>query len=318
MENFKIVLKGRCLLRKVICFFGGAIFTGVIFFVGFFLLNRKDASQQKIESCDYGKIFAQMNRLVDKKNKPVYEHYGIQMQMTDYIAGEGNFYCILAAWCKDGEKKQVCQKGLNHIRKSEKEGIISFGDNVGTGRHSVYYEDGITYILYYLNDQNEPRNREEFLSFFITYSKNGGTVQDSLLAEIPIAAWQYSKEKGSLLRKEKEYVVYRQRDGSYLVLRGMMSMHLTQTGIQIRFPDERCEETENEFFWKKKIEKRIIEISLKSCKNRIHGVWSSMHREGDGQRNPMLQRNAWTSDTLIPLGEVESLFIDGEEMKLQD
>ena len=127
---------------------------------------------------------------------------------------------------------------------------------MGTGMHSVYYEDGVTYILYYLNDENEPKNGEEFLSFFMTYSKNGGTVQDSLLAEIPIAAWKGAKEKGSVLRKEKEYTVYRQKDGSYLVLRGMMSLHLTETGIYIRFPDERCEETENDFFWKKKIEKR--------------------------------------------------------------
>ncbi len=202
------------------------------------------------------------------------------------------------------------------IQKSEEDGVVTFWDNVGTGRHSVYYEDGITYILYYLNDQNEPKNREKFLTFSMTYSKNGGNVQDSLLAEIPIAAWQYFEEKGSLLRKEKGYAVYRQRDGSYLVLRGMMSMHLTQTGMLVRYPDERCEEVENEFFYQKKMDKRKIEISLNSCKNRIHGAWESMHKQGDRQ-NIILQRNVWSSDTLIPLGEVESLFVDGEEMRIQ-
>ena len=82
-------------MKKFVCFFGGMLVAAIVFLGGFFLLNRKDASQQKIEDCTHGKIFAQMNRLVDKKNKPVYEHNGIQMQMTDYIAGEGNFYCIL-------------------------------------------------------------------------------------------------------------------------------------------------------------------------------------------------------------------------------
>ncbi|MCI8337531.1 MAG: hypothetical protein HFH62_02450 [Lachnospiraceae bacterium] len=303
-------------MRKSICFLGGILVAIVLFFGASFLMERVNASEDEIEDCPHGKIFAQMNRLVDKKNKPVYERYGIQMQMTDYIAGEGNFYCILAAWCKDGEKKQLCQKGQNMIQKSEEDGVVTFWDNVGTGRHSVYYEDGITYILYYLNDQNEPKNREKFLTFSMTYSKNGGNVQDSLLAEIPIAAWQYFEEKGSLLRKEKGYAVYRQRDGSYLVLRGMMSMHLTQTGMLVRYPDERCEEVENEFFYQKKMDKRKIEISLNSCKNRIHGAWESMHKQGDRQ-NIILQRNVWSSDTLIPLGEVESLFVDGEEMRIQ-
>lgn len=299
-------------MKKIIYLFGGALIALILCFGGAFLLDWINSPKQKIEDCPHGKIFAQMNRHVDKKNKPVYERYGIQMQMTDYIAGEGNFYCILAAWCKDGEKRRLCQKGQNMIQKSEEDGVIAFGDNVGTGMHSVYYEDGTTYILYYLNDQAEPKNREEFLSFFITYSKNGGTAQDSLLAEIPIAAWKGSKEKGSLLRKEKEYAVYRQQDGSYLVLRGMMSMHLTQTGMLIRFPDERCEETGSEFFWKKKIEEREIEISLKNCKNKISGEWGTIFK------SDVLQRYVWTSDTLIPLGEVEILFVDGEEMRIQD
>lgn len=299
-------------MKKSNCFFGGIFVAIVLFLAGLFLLEKVNASEEKIEDFAHGKIFAQMNRLVDKENKPVYERYGIQMQMTDYIAGEGNFYCILAAWCKDGEKKRLCQNGRNEIRKSEEGDAITFGDNVGTGRHSVHYEDGITYILYYLNDQNEPKNREEFLNFSITYSKNGGTAQNILMAEIPIIAWKGSKEKGSLLRKEKEYAVYRQQDGSYLVLRGMMSMHLTQTGILIRFPDERCGEIGNEFFWKKKIEEREMEISLKGCKNKLKGEWGSLY-ESDA-----LKRYVWTSDTLIPLGEVESLFVDGEEMRIQD
>ena len=304
-------------MKRFAYFLGGVLIAAIVFLGGTFLLNRAKASKQKIQDCAHGKIFAQMNRLVDKKNKPVYERYGIQMQMTDYIAGEGNFYCILAAWRKDGEKKQLCREGQNSIQKSEEDGVIAFGDNVGTGMHSVYYEDGVTYILYYLNDQNEPKDREEFLKFHITFDKNGGTVQDSVLAEIPIAAWRHSKEKGSLLRKEKDYAVYRQRDGSYLVLRGMMSMHLTQTGMVVRYPDERCEETENDFFYRKEMDKREIEISLNSCKNRIHGAWESTHKQGHGQ-SIILQRNAWTSDTLIPLGEVESLFVDGEEMRIQD
>lgn len=247
-----------------------------------------------------GAIFEEMSHRIDLQNKPVYTTDGYAMQVTDYIYGEGSFYCIVAAWCKDGSKEDLSLQASEGIQRKDSENVITFACNIGDGQAKYFYQDGITYICYQMNYNYVSKRKGDYIYFDI-YRYNKNSDKEEKIREIPIGiAHPELTRQNEIVLEDTRYKAYRQDDASIVVYEGEVSYHITAVGVYVQG------KSSTELDGK-------IAIKMKNVKK---PYTSKYYLSGNGSEATDKSFN-WLSRKKISVGEVEALVLDGYEVGLE-
>ena len=199
----------------------------ILILVSYCLLLTACGKQAKsLEEQLAGTIFSEMNFEIDKENREVYEteHYAIQM--TDSQWSEGMFYCVLAAWCKDGTKERLAEDHANNIGSEQNAEKIDYGcEPIITSSVKTYYVDGITYMCY----SGIYTTIREDLTFSLYLLQSN--VEPVAIASWKVAPKEVTDELEKVQLQKDNYTVYKQSDGSLIIKEDKMRCHITKLGI---------------------------------------------------------------------------------------
>ena len=241
----------------------------ILILVSYCLLLTACGKQAKsLEEQLAGTIFSEMNFEIDKENREVYEteHYAIQM--TDSQWSEGMFYCVLAAWCKDGTKDRLAQDYANDIGSEQNAEEIDYGcEPMITSSVKTYYEDGITYICY---SGVYTTIRDDLMFSLYLRQMN---VEPLVIASWKVAPQKVTDELENIQLQKDNYVVYKQSDGSLLIKENEMRCHITKLGIY--FSDSREFEEKDAVLIDKDGKEQIVSFRYYSQSGEVEfrGIW---------------------------------------------
>lgn len=242
----------------------------VFYFLICLCLTGCEKKEKSIEEQIKGTIYSEMNFAVDKEKREVYETEHYAVQLTDSQWSEGQFYCVLAAWCKDGSKKRIAQGSDASIGGEFDVEKIEYGcDPLMASSAEIYYAEGITYICY----SGVYTQIRGYLNFELYLIPKEG--ERTKIASWNVAPKEITDELENVLFQKDSYTVYEQSDESLLIYDGELRCHITKLGIYLRDTEE-FEEKEAVLIDKdgKKIE---IPFKFYSQPNRedFRGIWAA-------------------------------------------
>lgn len=283
-------LKEKKYLIGIFCLF--LVIAGVM--TGCALTKKSKTLDEKLS----GTVFSELNRKVDKKRKMIYENDKYAVQITDSIHGRGFYYCMLAAWPKDGEDRKIANNCNPQIGESEADEYIGYGLSQSSSyMFRSYYEDGITYICYsatYEKIRNDLRFRLHNID------RKSNEVKEKL-ADIYVAPKTVEIDKSNKIIAAKDGKVYQQSDGSIALCDGGRNFYISKLGIWI--DDE------------KKISEEELILTYQNGKQ--EKIKRSNFGESGGCKNPYRCYTLWPSERILQVYDIASVEIGGKTYQLQ-
>lgn len=245
-----------------------------------------------------GTIFSELNHKVDKKGKVFYENDKYAVQLTDDIHGKGFYYCILAAWHKDGEEKKIAGSAYDWIGESSiDEECFCYGLSQWSSQDSqVYYEDGITYFCY---SGTYAKLRDD-LSFRI-YAVDNKSGKEETVADIYVAPRTVEIDKGNTIIADGNGKVYQQPDGSMILCDEGRTFYISEVGV--------CFEDE------KRISAEEMTLTYKNGKKMK--IKRNEFGESGGCKKPYECHTLWASDYKLQVYELATMEVAGKTYQLQ-
>lgn len=241
-----------------------------------------------------GTIFSELNHKVDKKKKMIYENEKYAVQITDSIHGRGFYYCMLAAWPKDGEDRKIATQSVGHIGESDSIQYFDYGlSQWSSCMREVYYQDGITYICY---SATYDKLREDLR--FRVYDMNTYSMEEKMVADIYVAPKTVEIDKSNKIIAGK---VYQQPDGNIALCDGGRNFYISKLGIWI--DDE------------KKISEEELILTYQNGKQ--EKIKRSNFSESGGCKNPYRCYTLWPSERILQVYDIVSVEIGGKTYQLQ-